>query len=1410
MSGWRKIWRGGFLLLTLAACGRTSGCGGCDQQGAFEDKDRVHSAIQVRLSEPGIGFLEENLEPILAETLPEGLDICLPGDGGVIRDPVFGFELVDWGYCQATCDNGEAGCQVGIDLQSVDLQLLDPSTVRASVVFSQFGLSADIYADPIVDCSLEISGPGFPVTVDLDLSTPDPNRDLTFSVTNPQYNLAALTIRLRGGDGFLSPLCDLIDDAINFPFIGDFILTVLQQFLDGPLADLITGFVEDFTCATCEIDADCPQVGGGRCVDGRCELNGACIPAPLGVEGVLDTGSLVSSVSPGVEAEVTYLATPGSYVEVENDGLSLGVISGAVSEPSRCVPLRAQPPTDELPRAESLRGNVDPDGNPFEVGLGISQNIVDHFMWAGYMSGTLCLTVGSDTVEQLNSTLLGALVPGLRELTRRQPAPVAITLSPQQVPAVTFGQNILSAEVNEDGQREIVDPLITLDIPEFWMDFHVFVEDRWTRIFSLSMNISVPLAIEFTPENGLIPVLGDLAGGITELEAGNAEILAPGATERVTTLLPTLLGALVPSLTASLADPIQLPDVLGYRLDMQDGALRGIEGNTFLGVFTRLDRADANAPPPGMGARFAVETEVELLEVYAPPAEALEPGVAQAWRQPYVKVALAAWDGTGDEAEMEFSWQVDEGSWSLFSPAQEMTIRDPALLMQGRHTLKVRARRVEDYHTLDPEPAAVEFVLDSRAPVLDVTTDEAAGTAHVSATDWVSGDQLQVRWRIEGGEWIDIAPEAELTLPAEGVVTVQATDEAGNTAEAQLDSLSQGLIGRPSYDARRGDQPSSGCDCAVGAGQRANPTGLAWAALILLGGLIIRRRRAGRIAAGLAALLALGGCSDSSRGGDGDKPDARVPVNDMGPPIGETDCVTDEDCADPNQFCRDVDGRDLCAIVPCDGNPSICDGLSCPAGEDSICNPAGICECEAFCPGGCPDGEYCCMASNSCEAAPPACADVTCEPGYTLMVTDNGQIDPMSCDLTGTSCDCVEASPLDAGRVGRHSDMVVAGEVAYVSAYAEDYGDLVVGRMSPEGDIRWWWVDGVPEGTPVAGPSGPRSGVDEPGEDVGTYTAIARDDAGRLHVAYHDVDAGALKYALGVPEGEGFNWKTLTLDAEGGAGTWTSISLDNRGVPGIAYRVSAAGEGESALRYRLARNPEPGTAADWNPAFTVATSPVEGEGDGCYPEGTGLFTAQARTPAGLPVLAWYDRTYGQLWMARFGPEGFEAPELLAGWGHPERDGDMGTNVDIAVDAGGNIHLCYQDGTTDSLRYLAPDLGLDEWVDDGVRTNYGGREHSVHIVGEDCNVLFDDANNPMIVYQDATGQDVVFATRDLDLDGLPVWSWEILAGDEPTFQGSMGFYTRAAFEAGVLWVSHYFYNTQTEPAREGLSLLRFRL
>jgi MYXO-CTERM domain-containing protein len=1391
---WREVrvyLRSVFLLTTVAACGNSSGCSGCDADSTpFPDKDKIQSAVQIRLTSDGIGFLEENLEPLISEAVPDGLNICLPGAGGSAIG-------VDYGYCQdEICDTGERGCQLTIgigpiDLEAIPVHLADGTLddrnakLRASLTFSELHARIDVAATPVVDCTLSIDAPGFPVTVDLDLTTPDPTRYLSFTLSDAQYSLAELNLRLEaGGGGFLDPLCTIIDGALNFPFIGDLIYDLIQGFTDDLLLDLIAGFIEDFTCATCEDVGDCPVEENPSCDGGRCMLdNGTCIPAPLGLEGMVDVGEMLSGVSPGLSAPLQYLANPGSYVQVENDGLSLGLIAGAVSEKNRCVPRRAQPVNEEPPRAEIFRGNVGPNGQGYEVGIGISDTIVEHALWAAYNGGALCLAISGDTVEQISTSTLGIAVPGLRRIARG-PALMALTLAPQEVPTVIFGEN--TTRVDEDGNYALDDPLMTIGMQDLWIDFHIFMEGRWTRVFSLRADVVVPLGLAFAPDNGIIPVLGDLSAALQNIETANGEIL-PDDLARLEMLLPALLGPLLNGATASLADPIALPDIMGYQLNLQDGAITSVANNTMLGIFAALERnPDVN---DGEGVGFSVDTAFEVIETHIPPtADFVEDGTG-VWRRPFVQLAVDAWDGTTDDADMEYSVQVDDHSWSLFSPAVagEITVRSPAFGLQGKHTVRLRARRQDEYRSLDLTPAQTQVIIDSIAPTVSVAANN-DGEIVVRTDDLVSdAPDIDLALRLDDGHWQPLA-QARFEAP-EGVdrVTVRATDEAGNSAELHIAAQELGLIGRLPVDPNA-DPEAGGCGCDV---QRdSTPPAAFWLAMVALLGLR-RRRRWGALAA--ATLLFLGaGCDDdppAKHEGDGGMVDP---------------C---DQCAD-DEACRDG----VCFKVSCSERPAVCDDFDCSGDRAATC-VEGFCQCEPFCGGDCGEGEFCCEQANACQAVPDPCADTQCDAGFVPAISQAGTANAETCQLEGGACDCVEAEPLDAGFIGRFSDFALVDQsTAWFSAYADDYGDLVVGRYTIAGGFEWHWVDGVPEGDVVGSPSGPRGGVEDEGPDVGQHTSIAVAPDGAVHVVYHDVDNDALKYARGEADGAAMAWHTSTIDTEGGAGRWATITLDAQGVPGVAYQVASLDNGEgpvSQVRFLLAKNASPAAAADWNPVFVLHQTalPDADPETGSYPEGTGLHLSQTRDPDGMPVVAWYDRTGGAMWVSRFIDAGFAEPEMLAGWGHPEREGDMGANVDVAVDANNNLHLCYQDGLTDSLRYLAPELGLDVWIDDGVRIDYGGREYANHIVGDDCNMLLDGDGNPVIVYQDATGHDLLLSRGDLVGGG---WVRITLRGTEAMYQGAFGFYARAAFMGGTVWTSNYVYNNQIDPVAQYLEVLRHDL
>ena len=68
-------------------------------------------------------------------------------------------------------------------------------------------------------------------------------------------------------------------------------------------------------------------------------------------------------------------------------------------------------------------------------------------------------------------------------------------------------------------------PLVSVEIQELWLDFHVFMDDRWVRFGSTNNNISLPLAIDFTANNELVPLSGELSQALRDLRVENTDLL---------------------------------------------------------------------------------------------------------------------------------------------------------------------------------------------------------------------------------------------------------------------------------------------------------------------------------------------------------------------------------------------------------------------------------------------------------------------------------------------------------------------------------------------------------------------------------------------------------------------------------------------------------------------------------------------------------------------------------------------------------------------------------------------------------------------------------------------------------------------------------------------------------------------
>lgn len=556
----------------------------------------------------------------------------------------------------------------------------------------------------------------------------------------------------------------------------------------------------------------------------------------------------------------------------------------------------------------------------------------------------------------------------------------------------------------------------------------------------------------------------------------------------------------------------------------------------------------------------------------------------------------------------------------------------------------------------------------------------------------------------------------------------------------------------------------------------------------------------------------------------------------------------DSDCGDPgsDRVCltyKDAQNKSdqVCGYAPCDTTHACADGLSCFK---------GFCVQSPPCSGHCDDGSICIPQTNSCWGYGKRC-NVSCGPGYLAMEKDPRNVWD-SCNNREVECECSELPPLASVDLGRYASSTAlgAGQVA-VSMYDGQYGDLVVRTYDATGAVvSTEYVDGVPaSGTVVAGPSGPRHGIADPGDDVGQYTAITSDASGRLLVSYYDVTHKALKLAIRAAGGG--TWTTQTVDRGGDVGLYTSIALDPSGKPTIAYfqrAGSASGTscpaGDPAhpdlttgVKLARARSANPASASDWQLSFVeCAPRPAPpcygctsgqlcvtdsasgavcaqsttgctgctatqlcadtGAGPSCQspytakplldtPVGVGLFPSVAFRDSTL-VVAYYDGINKRL-QAASSDSGLTPTTIDDG-------DDVGRFASVAIEPTGarRIAIAYEDATTRALKFFeATDLGrtsnpADAIIDAGLFPATGD---GPSYMGANVHLHFAPDGTLFAAYQNSTGNDLRLASHS----GT---QWQVL---QTYSKGALGFFAHVAQLPGSskLYLSHTQLHTRLQ-------------
>lgn len=458
------------------------------------------------------------------------------------------------------------------------------------------------------------------------------------------------------------------------------------------------------------------------------------------------------------------------------------------------------------------------------------------------------------------------------------------------------------------------------------------------------------------------------------------------------------------------------------------------------------------------------------------------------------------------------------------------------------------------------------------------------------------------------------------------------------------------------------------------------------------------------------------------------------------------ECTDDAACGGKGErVCRDFDD-DFCG-------PKRCMFRRCTEFVDERCPDGqfcfnGLCLADLPCGGSCPLGTVCVTQTNLCQSYNNACQP-PCGPGFLAVFKDPSNIWD-TCDRPTVQCECAELPPLQSNDLGRHSAITQTAGSGYISLYDGQFGDLVVATVDgATGRVtRWDWVDGVPPtGTVVAGPSGPRGGFQEPGEDVGKHTDVGVSD-GTVRVAYQDVGRLDLKYAERT--GVGKYGAIHLVDGASGeeVGFYNSLAFDPAGNPAIAYFMRAGATGTScptapagtqtryltALKLARARVPHPSAPSDWTietadcaarpePACarctaseacvqqgtnTVCATKATGCSPACasdqacvgspaacantvnvvelaeVPKGVGLFASLAFNGS-VPAVAYYDSLAGNLKVAL--KTASWAITTLDGQSGANDTGDVGQFPSLWVDASTYL-LAYHDFTRRSLRFYS--------------------------------------------------------------------------------------------------------------------------
>lgn len=1363
---WRKALAATSVLL-VASCsggGCSSGCQSCGIQplpGGFPKDKTIENAASVRMTRPALDFLATNAPDLATNLLkaPNGqLNFGLP-------DTTIPQSSLGLGYsigahlCPGGADPTTGRCTATVDIKQSTFQLdsLKPNALRVRgtipLVLKDTPTEAKLVGSGILPdlnitlhigygsggCSGGMPAVG-PYRLPIEITLPIVPESVSprdgyskIDAQNASVNLDAINadqVQICSNCGFASALCSAIT---NSSFVKGFIVDQLKKGIDSQ----VKGLLADQLCTapTPTANPPCPTGSKPDAANAKCVYNSdasKCVPTLLGTDGHIDLSSALKSISPGATGGLDIgLAAGGAmkplpgldpdntpYAGHTKNGVTLGMLGGAQPQPiSTCVPKAdialptGIPIPDELTKDDV--GGFPAGTPPHHLGLALSGRFLNYALGSAYNSGVLCLGVTTEQIDQLNSGLLSLLIPSIKKLSFEQkPTSLAIATRPQTPPELKVG----------GGTNVKTDPLLSISLKKFAVDFYVWSYDRYVRAFTFEGDVTVPVNLQTgksdkNPKGGILPSIGDL--GIANAKVTNSDLLTddPAA---IAGGLQSILSGLVGQALGGGLSPVDISGAassLGLDLNVPQGGIRKLTKDTddFVGIFATFAKA---APT----ATLESDTKAKLVDKLVHP-EAMTFAGYDRQKLPELRLALDSSLEDGKRV-VEYSYRIDKSLPSPWTRDKDLVVKDDYLFYQGNHTLYVSSRLADEPSSEDATPAEIPFRIDVLAPQVKLE-QEKSGFA-VSAWDFVSPtEKLEVRTLVEGekpSDWKPLAKDFVVPTPANGAdVDVEVRDEEGNigrTSSALIRGRNDGSLGT-----------TAGCGGCATPGKSTESGGLAAGALVL-GGLmlLVMRRRRGesgafgrsidakvRAAVGLGSIVAVASTSQGCACG------SEEPVENV---LCGADCKQECQAAlNPGivgaytSVAKAPDGSLFVAgyndaSLSTDGDQLYGDLV---VGRYDLGKEAvqwetvdGVPGRE---PGTCPDHDRQGWRGGETESGD----DVGL--WTSIQVGSDGAPRVVYYDAThkslkyatkaadGWKTYVLKAPTSPAGDYGRYAKMVLVDDkpvVAFLTMEPGEGGKLlskvVVARAnsaSPLDGGAWAFEDAAVD---KAGPCrfGTCGGKQQCAKDTGLCTDTA--------TGCTPADCGAGKACLNV------------------AGKATCSAIAN------ANSVEA------------------------------------------YPNAFGTYVSLAKGKDGLGMV-FYDRIHGNLWGAQYTAGKWSSFLLDGETGSREQKtavdtGDVGVGAHLTIGDDGVWHVTYVNGFDETLRYVSVTggkAGKPEVVDDGGQVGGKPFTDGKHVVGDDSYAVL-QGSSVVIYYQDATAGTLRQATSS-GAAGARTWNLKAISQPE---------------------------------------------